>query len=178
MTIIEQFKLLTEFFKQENMDYAVVGAFALYAYGYTRTTKDIDFITRIEYQEKIITFLELCEFETLHCSDGFSNHLHPIRKDRIDIIYISDQTAEIILGSAKKKLVLHNLELPVVCPEHLVALKLFAIQNDPARKFKELADIKEVLCLTNIDKAVIKELFEKYNLDEYFDESVGENNVD
>ena len=78
MTIKEQFRILTEFFERENLDYAVIGAFALYAYGYTRATRDVDFITRIEYQNKVVQYLQSLGFETLNRSEGFSNHLHPI----------------------------------------------------------------------------------------------------
>ncbi len=49
MTLKDYFILITEFFNHENFDYAVIRAFALYAYGYTRATSDIDFITISEY---------------------------------------------------------------------------------------------------------------------------------
>ncbi len=178
MTIKEQFNLLTRFFEKENFDYAIIGAFALYAYGYTRATKDVDFITRIEYQKKIVEYLESLGFETLNRSEGFSNHLHPVGLVRVDLVYISNETANIIFESTKKKIVLENLELPVVSPEHLIALKLFAIQNEPNRKYKELADIKEVFHLTNLDRSIIQPLFRKYGLEEYYDEITGEKNKD
>ena len=54
MEIKKQFKLITEFFEKEKIDYALIGAFALYTYGYTRATRDIDFITKIEYQKNIV----------------------------------------------------------------------------------------------------------------------------
>lgn len=175
MTIKEQFRLLTKFFEQENLDYAVIGAFALYAYGYTRATSDIDFITRIKYQKRVVGYLESLGFETLNRSEGFSNHLHPLGLVRIDLVYIDDETADIVFSSMKKKLVLENLELPVVSPEHLIALKLFAIQNDPDRKFKELADIKEIFQQTNPDSDTIQLFFKKYGLEGYFDEIAGKN---
>ena len=174
MTIQEQFKLLTKFFERENLDYAIIGAFAIYAYGYTRATSDIDFITRIEYQKRIIEYLESLGFETLNRSDGFSNHLHPLGSMRIDLVYIGDETADIVFNSTKKKLVLEHFELPVVSPEHLIALKLFAIQNDPGRKFKELADIKEIVHLTDIDMDTIQLFFKKYGLERYYNEIAGE----
>ena len=176
MTIKEQFKLLTQFFERENLDYAVIGAFALYAYGYTRATSDVDFITRIEYQKRIVEYLESLGFETLNQTEGFSTHLHPIGLVRIDLVYMGDETANIVFESTKKKLVLEHLELPVVSPEHLIALKLFAIQNDPDRKFKELADIKEIFQLTNLDMDTVQILFKKYGLEEYYDEITGEKN--
>lgn len=174
MTLKEQFKILTEFFNRENLEYAVIGAFALYAYGYTRATRDVDFITRIEYQDKIIGYLESLGFETLNRSEGFSNHLHSVDIVRIDLVYVSGETADIVFGSTKKRHVFENFELPVVSPEHLVALKLFAIQNDHGRKYKEFADIKEILRLTNVNNDSIRKYFKKYNLEEYYDEIAGE----
>ncbi|MEW6102404.1 MAG: nucleotidyl transferase AbiEii/AbiGii toxin family protein [bacterium] len=174
MSIKEQFKLLTNFFEQENFDYAVIGAFGLYAYGYTRATKDIDFITRVEYQKMIVEYLEKIGFETLNRSEGFSNHLHPLGQVRIDVVYVGGETANTIFQSTKKKLILENLEIPVVSPEHLISLKLFAIQNDPPRKYKELADIKEIFHLTNFKKNALQRLFKKYGLERYYDEIINE----
>ncbi|MDI6751866.1 MAG: nucleotidyl transferase AbiEii/AbiGii toxin family protein [bacterium] len=177
-SIKEQFKALTNFFERENLDYAVIGAFALYAYGYTRATRDVDFITRSEYQKKIIDYLESLGFETLNRSEGYSNHLHPVGSVRIDLVYIGGETANIVFASTEKKIVLENLELPVVSPEHLIALKLFAVQNDPDRRYKELADIKEILRLTNLDIAAVRALFKKYGMEEYCDEITNGKNKD
>ena len=176
MTIKEQFKILTEFFEREHLDYAVIGAFALYAYGYTRATRDIDFITRSQYQSEIVGYLESLGFETLNRSEGFSNHLHSVGRARIDLVYVDGETAKIVFRSTKKKLVFEDIELPVVGPEHLVALKLFAIQNEPNRKYKELADIKEIFQLTNIDKNTMRVYFRKYGMEEYYDEIADEKN--
>lgn len=174
MTIKEQLKILANFFEQEGLDYAVIGAFALYSYGYTRATKDIDFITRAEYQQRIIDYLSSLGFETLNRSAGFSNHLHPIGQIRIDLVYVGNKTANIIFSSTKKKLLFEHLKLPVISPEHLIAMKLFAIQNDPDRKYKELADIKEIIQLTDVDMDNIRALFIKYGLKEHYDEIAGE----
>jgi len=40
------FQLLINFFERERIDYALIGAFALKAYGYIRATQDVDFIVR------------------------------------------------------------------------------------------------------------------------------------
>jgi hypothetical protein len=52
------FQLLIEFFERERIDYALIGAFALKAYGYVRATQDVDFIARQKDQKKIIANLE------------------------------------------------------------------------------------------------------------------------
>jgi hypothetical protein len=173
MTLKNQIKLLTEFFNREKLDYAVIGAFALYAYGYTRATRDIDFITRSEYQDKIIGYLESLGFKTLNRSQGYSNHLSPMGSVRIDFVYINGETAKVIFGALQKRSFLIDSELPVVSPEHLIALKIFAIKNDPDRKFKELADIEEILKNTPVDKEVIRQYFRDYGFEDYFDEIAG-----
>jgi predicted nucleotidyltransferase len=170
MSLKKQFKILIEFFNREDFDYAVIGAFALHAYGYTRATRDVDFITRFEYQDKIVGYLESLGFETLNRSEGYSNHLHSVGAVRIDLVYVSDKTADIVFESTKKMAIFEDFELPVVSPEHLVALKLFAVHNDPSRKYRELADIKEILQLTDVDNDTIREYFRKYDLEEYYDE--------
>ena len=170
MTLKSQFKRLTEFFDRQHIDYAVIGAFALYAYGYTRATKDIDFITRFKYQSQIVEYLESLGFETLNRSEGFSNHLHSIDSARIDLVYVDGETADIIFKAIQKRSIIENSKLPVVSPEHLIALKLFAIQNDPDRKHKELADIKEILRITPVNKDLIREYFKKYGLEDYYGE--------
>ncbi len=53
---------------------------------------------------------------------------------------------------------------------HLVAMKLFAIQSNPDRKFKDLADIKEILKHTKYNKKKIQNYFVKYGQESYFDE--------
>jgi hypothetical protein len=172
MTLKDRFKILTEFFDREHLDFAVIGAFALYAYGYTRATRDIDFITRFENQQKTVTYLESLGFETLHCSNGYSNHLHTTDGVRIDLVYVDGETADLIFKAAWTKSFFEDFELPVVSPEHLIALKLFAIRNDPDRKYRELADIKEIVRITNVDKAQIQEYFRKYSLEAYYHEIV------
>jgi len=170
-----QILLLTEFFKREKFDYALIGAFALHAYGYTRATKDVDFITRLKYQEKIINYLESIGFETLNRSDAFSNHVYPAGSVRFDLLYVEGETANSIFESLAQKLVFKEIQIPVVSPEHLIALKLFAASSDPERKLKELADIKELIRITNIDPKKIKKYFEKYYLMEYYNEITGKN---
>lgn len=64
MAIKELFQAVSEYFQSKKIDYGIIGAFALYAYGYMRATQDIDFITRLEHKNKIIGFLESLGFET------------------------------------------------------------------------------------------------------------------
>ena len=174
MSLKTIFETLSEFFRRESMDYGIIGAFALYSYGYIRATRDIDFVTRIEYKNRIIEFLESLGFETTFHSNAFSNHLHAIGGVRVDIMYVEGTTAEDIFTSTEKRLILNNLEVPVVRAEHLIAMKLFAIQNNPERKYKDFADIKEILRHARYDKKIVWEYFRKYGQESYYNEIIGE----
>ena len=175
MNFKNQILLLTDYFKRENFDYAIIGAFALHAYGYTRATIDVDFITRIKYQDKIVNYLESINFETINRSEAFSNHLYPAGSVRFDLLYVDGETADLIFDSLEEKTLFDELKIPVVSAEHLIALKLFAAYSDPNRKLKELADIKELTRNTAIDYDKIKKYFKKYNLEDYYNEITGKN---
>ena len=175
MKFKKTFKLLIDFFERERIDYALIGAFALKAYGYTRATQDVDFIARQKDQKKIIANLEFLGFETLYSSTGYSNHLHPLSGlGRIDFFYVKGDTAEIVFKEALRILLFYNLTVPVVRPEHIVALKVFAMKNDPDRALREMADIKELLKLPEINLKEVQKYFEKYGQMERYYDIIGE----
>jgi hypothetical protein len=171
-TVIEN---LSRFFAREEIVFAVIGAFALKAHGYVRATRDVDFIVRREDQEKTIRFLETLGYETLHRSQGFSNHLHPLPGlGRVDFVYVAGETAELIFSGTRPLFILDDLTLPVVRPEHLIALKVYAMKNDPERTYREMADIQQLLRLPEVDRDEVSSYFEKYGQLEKFHELVGE----
>ncbi len=162
---------LINFFSKEGIDFALIGAFALKAYGYVRSTQDVDFLVRARDQQRIVGFLESIGYETLHLTRGFSNHLHSIRSlGRIDFVYVEGETAEKMFLEAHPLLILENLSVPVVRPEHLIALKVFAMKNDPQRTFREMADIQQILRWPGINREEVRGYFEKYGLLEKYNE--------
>lgn len=175
MKFKKTFQLLIDFFERERIDYALIGAFALKAYGYTRATQDVDFIVRQKDRKKIIANLESLGFETLYSSTGYSNHLHPLSGlGRIDFVYVKGDTAESIFKEAVRILLFDNLTVLVVRPEHIVALKVFAMKNDPDRALREMADIKELLSLPEINLQEVQKYFKKYGQMERYYDIVGE----
>ena len=171
MNIRAIFRSLIGFFEQTGIDYALVGAFALKAYGYLRATEDVDFLVRRAYQSRIIAHLESLGYETIYRSAGYSNHVHPLAKlGRIDFIYVEGETADTILSGARPLLLIDDISVRVVRAEHLIALKVFAIKNDPERSFKEMADLQYLLRLPGLDSEEIRGYFEKYGQMEKYDE--------
>jgi len=159
------------FFQQARIDYALVGAFALKAYGYLRATEDVDFLVRGVHQSRIIAYLESLGYETIYRSTGYSNHVHPLANlGRIDFIYVEGETADIILSEARPLLVLDGISVPVVRTEYLIALKVFAMKNDPERSLREMADLQYLLKMPGLDLEEIRGYFEKYGqMEKYYE---------
>ena len=171
MNIKTIFQSLIGFFHQAGIDYALIGAFALKAYGYLRATEDVDFLVRGFHQSSIIAYLESLGYETIYRSAGYSNHVHPLANlGRIDFIYVEGETADIILSETRPLLVLDDISVPVVRTEHLIALKVFAMKSDPERSFREMADLQYLLKLPGLDLEEIRGYFEKYGQMEKYDE--------
>jgi hypothetical protein len=56
---------------------------------------------------------------------------------------------------------------------YIVALKVFAIKNDPKRVVREIADIEHLLGLAEIETETAKKYFEKYGQMEKFYDIIG-----
>ena len=167
-TVIQR---VARFFEQEGLAYAVIGAFGLHAYGLSRATADLDFVTDFQAQSTLVPFLEALGYETIHRSSGYSNHVHPDpAMGRLDFVYVTGETSRQLLGSAEKRLVLGEISVPVPRAEHLAAMKVQAMKNDPKRTFQEMADISFLLRLPEIDEDEVKGYFEKQGLIEKYHE--------
>jgi hypothetical protein len=159
------------FFEREGFPYAIVGAFGLHAYGLSRATSDLDFVTVREAQPKTVEFLEGLGYDTLHVSNGYSNHSHrdPSR-GRIDLVYVTGDTARLLFEGSRKSLKLGSREVPVPRPEHLAAMKVHAMKNDPQRAPQETADIRFLMALPGVDRMEIRKYFDDAGLLDRYDE--------
>jgi hypothetical protein len=163
--------LIAEFFAREDRRFAVIGAFALQAYGFARATQDLDFVVEASCQDELIAHLASLGYETLHRSSGYSNHLHADPAlGRIDFVYVDAETAAVIFSPPLRHLELPQVSVPVPRPEHVIAMKLHGITNDPSRTFRDLADVQELMQLPEIDMAEVRGYFEKYGLLERYRE--------
>ena len=160
-----QLDLIVGFFSERNFDYALAGAMALNAYGYCRSTRDVDLVTCLEYQNELIRFLESKGFETLYRSEAFSSHLMQGSSVRFDFVYVDGPTGDAIFREAKEMAVFQEGSIRVVSVMHLIALKLFAARNDPGRKIREIADILELMKLNPVDRSEVESLLKDYGLE-------------
>ena len=64
----------------------------------------------------------------------------------------------------------HALIGDVPRPEHLAAMKIFAIRNDPARTLSELTDIAYLAGIPGVDGGSIRREFERHGMGESWNE--------
>lgn len=162
---------VSKFLEEKGYRHAVIGGVALASYGMPRTTLDVDFVVESSAQDGLIQFLESRGYQTLHRSTGYSNHKHSDPTwGSLDAVYVGGETSQKLFAETMVHRGPRDVEIPVPKPEHLAALKVLAMKNDPARTFQELADIRFLLSLPGVDRREIGSYFERYGMKERFDE--------
>ncbi len=126
-------------------------------------TLDLDLVTESAAQDELVEYLESMGYETLHRSPGYSNHLssNPVL-GRIDFVYVAGDTAERIFTAARSLPGPGGVPVPVVSPEHLAAMKVLAMANDPTREAQDLADLRYLLRLPGIDREFVRQSFARH----------------
>jgi hypothetical protein len=165
------FALVSGFLDEKGYRYAVIGAVAIAAYGLPRTTVDLDLVVEASAQDDLIGFLESRGYETLHRSSGYSNHRH---KDpdwgSLDFVYVGAETSHELFAAVQLREGLRGSLMPLPKPEHLAALKVLAMKNDPSRTLQDMADIRFLVNLPGVDRKEIRSYFDRHGMKDWFDE--------
>ena len=156
------------FFEREGIRYALIGGLAMRAWGSGRTTEDVDFVVEIAARPRVLAFTESQGFETVYVSDAYSNHERG--GDRLDFMYVEPGTAEQIFARAEERAFIGDLTLNVASPEHLAAMKAIAIKWAPRRAYRDMSDVIHLLRLPGVDRAFVRDYFERKGLLEVFDD--------
>lgn len=164
-------KLIGDHLDGEGHPCALVGGLALAAHGLPRATLDIDLVVPAAAQDSVIGFMEGLGYETLHRSTGYSNHLHEDESlGRVDFVYVRGRTEERIFSAAARMAGPDGIPVLVPRAEHLAAMKILAMKNDPERRHQELADVARLLRLPGIDRDEVRGYFEQHDLGGLWDE--------
>jgi len=150
------------FLTERGWCFAVAGGVALAVYGNPRLTLDLDVVTEAAAQDALVTWMEGAGYVTLYRSSGFSNHRHAnVDRGRVDFIYVDEATAAKLFDGVKTVPGPAGRPVPVPRKEHLIAMKVQAMKNDPTRTLQEMADIGYLLNLAGTDHAEAREYFVK-----------------
>ena len=170
MDFARTFGLVASFLEQQGFPVAVVGALALHGHGVTRATVDLDLVTSAGAQDGLVAFLEAQGYETLHRSQGYSNHLHADAElGRLDLVYVDARTAQRLFAGCAPRLELGDREALVPRAEHLIAMKVQAFKNDPSRELQDLADVQSLLRVPGLDEAEVRGYFERAGMTDRYD---------
>lgn len=165
MEFAKVLQLVATHLKSQGNDWAVVGGLALAVHGAGRMTHDVDIATVRSAQDALVQHFESLGYETLHCSEGYSNHAHQdATMGRVNIVYLDDPTAGELFAAACQSEVVPGVVAKVRRVEHLVAMKVLAAKNDPGRRLQEMADIVALLRAANLAAESVPSYFERHHL--------------
>jgi hypothetical protein len=170
MDFVRVFDAVASFLEARGARLAVVGGLGMHGHGLTRATVDLDLVTEAGVQGDLVEFLESRGYETLYRSAGYSNHLHPDRElGRLDLVYLDPETARRLFEGCAPRLRLGDRDALVPRAEHLAAMKVQAMKNDPSRELQDMADVQALVRLPGVDQAEVRGYFERAGLLDRYD---------
>lgn len=123
----------------------VIGGHALAAHGVVRQTVDVDCLIAVENRRALDAHLRGGGFERTGETDNFARYSHPsdLVPD-VDVLFVDAPTFDKLhVGGIPLQRGSTKLQAPAL--PHLIALKLHAIRNNPAREAGDLGDIARLL---------------------------------
>jgi predicted nucleotidyltransferase len=151
---MEIFRLVEQASRSQNLPLLVIGGHAVNAYGYSRTTLDVDFLIAVESFPKWRPVLESLGYTWKGQTENFARLDPPETTPPsfpIDVMFVSAET----FGKLRTECIhldFGGTSLPVPKPIHLIALKLHAMRNpERFKKGKDLPDILNLVSICNID---------------------------
>ena len=151
--------------ERQGHPFALAGGLALAAFGIARSTLDLDLLVPAEAREDVLALMKELGYETLHASQGYSNHLHAQPGlGRVDFIYVRGDTRDKIFDGAQPAEGPGGRPVLVPRAEHLAAMKALAMKSDPERRLQDLADIERLLRLPGVDRSEVRDVFERHGM--------------
>lgn len=146
------FHLLSEILKETGVSSLVIGGFAVNHYHFSRTTGDIDLLMTEGNFEQIWPRLE-----KTGCKQVFRNKLFVTLQSEvpppmaIDIGFVDSETF-LKMVKEQEKTEIAGYPFTVLSLNHLIAMKLHAIKNNPeGRERWDLRDILELIKANRVD---------------------------
>jgi len=87
--------------------------------------------------------------------------------ERIDLLFVEEPTSGALFSRTTQCALFDEAPIAVVHPEQLVAMKLFALKQNPSRLAIDLEDVRALLLKGLVDSAVVSGYLVRYELEEY-----------
>lgn len=165
-------KLLSAF-AENDVRYALIGGFALGAWGAPRGTVDLDFLLHRDDMETIHGIMTSMDYDLRYKTENVSQYISPLKVfGEVDFIHAFREKSLGMLGRAKdKKMFDEKIIIKVLTVEDLIGFKVQAIKNDESRKGLDLNDIESLMQMhgKNMDWPLVEEHFDLFGFNELFD---------
>jgi len=176
MNFIMVLKFIIETFERENVEFALIGGFALQAAGVTRTTKDIDFLILSKNSAKIKNIMLKHGYEIINENEDVLNFTSKnFELGRIDFLLAHRKYTLAILDRALEQPVLDGrFKVKVIRADDLVGLKVQSSSNDSERYYQDMADIRSII-KSNYDKMdmnLVREYFVLFDRENELEEII------
>jgi len=158
MEIQDTLSLAASTLQKNNIQFALIGGFALAAHGVVRATQDIDLLVDGKKKEEVKSALTKAGFKV-----AFENKevIHFSGLGQLDILFAHREST---LNMLSRATTISEFPVPVVSAEDLIGLKIQAYKNDPKREFQDKADIQSLLeNVQNLDFNLIKKYADLFN---------------
>ncbi len=163
---------LIKLFAEENIDYALIGGFAVGLWGSGRSTIDMDFLIKHDDLIRIDEIMERLGYECRHKSENVSQYISPVKvMGEVDFLHAFREASLAMLSRTVEKEVFNGaIKIRVVQPSDLVGLKVQAMTNDPEREPVDMSDIESLLKIhrNTVDWKMIEEYFKIFNKEDVF----------
>lgn len=148
----------------------LIGGFAVNYYGYSRNTLDVDFMISGDQLDVVKQVMMQEGFTNVSINDNVVFFNKPGTQLRIDFLSIDSNTMQILLGSATP-IRFHGVELKVPALKDLIAMKIFALTRNMARRLgKDLPDIAYLTIINNLNvESDIRPLCDRFGSDECYE---------
>ena len=131
---------------EQDVDYALIGGFAMAALGIVRTTVDIDILLLTKDLDKTKKVLSKHYYNCIFESENVSHFVSDLKPfGQIDILHAFRDISVSMLARAKKIKLFERYEIKVLDYVDIIGLKLQALTNEPERAQSDWSDIELIL---------------------------------
>lgn len=135
------------------VDCLLIGGFAVNYYGYTRNTLDVDFMIVGEQLDTVREIMKQAGFTNMSIHENVAFFAPPDSTFRADFLRVDSGTMRKLLTNAAHVLV-HGHDVKVPALKDLIAMKIFALSRNTARRMgKDLPDIAYLSVINGLDVA-------------------------
>lgn len=166
-------KLLTAF-KEQEIHYALMGGFAMGAWGAPRATVDIDFLVLRDDMEKVDAIMRSLSYECRHWTENVSQYVSPLQVfGEVDFLHaFRIPSLSMLQRAEERKMLGKTMTVKVLKIEDMIGFKAQAIANNKERITVDLADIENLINThkSTINWSMIEEYFVLFGLHDIFKE--------